>query len=262
MLIPRLVQLLEHIKLLAKLLNYFLRSYKSKIIICANQERNKEYQIWSVCVLWPNANWRKPNIPPKIDLYIFCTLCQGTPFHKTRWPWHLRTLEAEEQVHSCSDGNICKHERMRKQCKDCGGSIFCERQRRRSRCKDCGGNILCEHQRERSRCKDCASACLCKHQRRKSRCKDCGGYRDRRYRPLQSAAIFKNCFISPEVVYKPRYIMILKTFRCFVTNNKQVKLALRFCFPQSCSSAGRSLLAYRSRLDHYWDIGLFPQKRI
>ena len=54
------------------------------------------------------------------------------------------------------------------------------------------------------------------------------------------------------------YISILRTHIKFVRKNKM--LALGVCFPQPCSSDGRSFAASRSRLNYYHKIGSFPQE--
>jgi len=56
------------------------------------------------------------------------------------------------------------------------------------------------------------------------------------------------------------YILIWRTYCTFVWENKM--LALGVCFPQPCSSAGRTFPAYRSRLGYYQPIGSFLQERI
>ena len=49
---------------------------------------------------------------------------------------------------------ICKHQRIRSQCKECGGASICEHQRIRSRCMEGRGTGICVQQRQRSKCKE------------------------------------------------------------------------------------------------------------
>ena len=56
------------------------------------------------------------------------------------------------------------------------------------------------------------------------------------------------------------YILILRTYSKFARKNNFI--ALGVCFPQPCSSAGRTFAVSRSRLQYYRRIVSFPQQKI
>lgn len=75
----------------------------------------------------------------------------------------------------CVGDAVCKHKRVKWQCKDCGGSQICEHGRSKGVCKECGGNSICKHNRVKYNCRDCGGSRFCKHNIDKYHCKECDG---------------------------------------------------------------------------------------
>lgn len=90
-----------------------------------------------------------------------------------------RKLCKHERIRSdckdCGGSRVCVHKKIKIKCAECDGSLVCLHKCLKSRCKECMGNEICVHKRRKSYCKDCMGNQICVHKRRKSRCKDCGG---------------------------------------------------------------------------------------
>lgn len=125
-------------------------------------------------------------VKERMEEVVFCQPCEKE-FYKKNGRWHCL---CDKRITYCSNtkckaiglrlglkigGAICKHNKIRSECKPCGGSQVCEHNKQRSRCKLCKGGSICEHNRERSRCKLCEGGQICEHNRRRSRCKLCKG---------------------------------------------------------------------------------------
>jgi len=67
----------------------------------------------------------------------------------------------------------CKHEKLKKDCRECSPSKFCPHNRRRSACKICSPGNFCQHNRQPNRCKECNTSGLCLHGVWPSECKEC-----------------------------------------------------------------------------------------